>query len=126
MLGRLPMLTLEILLFHQIWSPYCLLQTDRLFRHQRVSLLLFFNLLIVQPVFFLSFSWELRNSFRFSKHLHPCTFVGLSEIWLVRSRFWIDVMREKIVSINRASVNWICIAHAICVPCWFSIEGCEG
>lgn len=35
-------------------------------------------------------------------------------------------MREKIVSINRASVNWISVAHAICVPCWFSIEGCEG
>lgn len=44
---RLPMLTLEVFLLHEVWSSNRLFQTHRFFRHQRVSLLLLFNLFII-------------------------------------------------------------------------------
>lgn len=54
---RFSMFTLEIFLFHQIRCSDCLFKTHRFLRHERVSLLLLLNLLIVQSVLLLWFSW---------------------------------------------------------------------
>lgn len=120
------MFALEVLLFHKIWSSNGLFKRNRLLWHQWVSLLLFFDLFIIKSVFLLWFSRKLGNSFWLSKHLHSSTLISLSKMRSVMSRLWIDIMREKVISINRASVNWIGISHTISMPCWFSKECSKG
>lgn len=120
------MFTLEILLFHQIRCSYCLFKTNRFLRHERVSLLLLLNLLIIQSVLLLWFSWKLRHSFWLTKHFHASTLISLSELRSVYSWLWVDVMSKQVVSIDWASICWINVAHSIGMPCWFSKEGCEG